>query len=326
VGPKCSECSRQKVSGPQVQSVFYIHTFADLCRSLSSLGFHLHCHFPHFLHSDSIHRHMSVGSYPPTVPPKVLSADGWFWTNQSQLLQTFKDANYCVRDSPTSQYQVRRVGESWFGVTFGSSRARPSSLFCLLASSSSFLATYSCYLCVLSLHAISVCYLGVLSISACYLSLHATSLCHLFVLSLRAISSCTAHYALYSLYTVLTMHCAHYTLCSLYTVLTIRCAHYTLCSLRTVLTIHCAHYTLCSLYAVLTTHCTHYALHSLCTALAIHCTHYTLRILHTTYTTHDIHYTLQTSYDGELGLYCINDAECPYNLSVVRCTWDGYHR
>jgi hypothetical protein len=49
------------------------------------------------------------------------------------------------------------------------------------------------------------------------------------------------HYALYSLYTVLTMHCTHYALYSLYTVLIMHCTHYTLYSLCTALTMYCTH-------------------------------------------------------------------------------------
>jgi hypothetical protein len=75
------------------------------------------------------------------------------------------------------------------------------------------------------------------------------------------------HYALYSLCTVLTMHCTHYALYSLCAVLTMHCTHYALYSLCTVLTMHCTHYALFSLCTVLTMHCTHYALYSLCTVL-----------------------------------------------------------
>jgi hypothetical protein len=53
--------------------------------------------------------------------------------------------------------------------------------------------------------------------------------------------------ALYSLCTVLTMHCTHYALYSLCTVLTMHCTHCAVYSLRIVLT---AHFTHCPLYTV----------------------------------------------------------------------------
>jgi hypothetical protein len=92
---------------------------------------------------------------------------------------------------------------------------------------------------------------------------------------------------LYSLYTVLTIHCAvltihctHYTLC---------CTHYTLHSLYTVLTIHCTvltiHCTALTIHCtVLTMHCTYYALYSLCTVLILQVSIHTVLAIHSLYT------------------------------------------
>jgi hypothetical protein len=73
--------------------------------------------------------------------------------------------------------------------------------------------------------------------------------------------------------TVLSMHCTHYVLYSLCTVLTMHCtpALYSLC---TVLTMHCTHHALYS-STVLTMHSTP-ALYSPCTVLTMHCTHHAL--------------------------------------------------